>query len=194
MAIPKTQDYFTRDEYLTMEEVAEYRSEYFRGEIFAMAGATANHDRISNACNRLIGNALDGGSCEYFSNDIKVRIPNDDIYYYPELSAVCGPAEFEDEKETILTNPFVIIEVLSDGTESFDRGKKFHRYKQIPSLKEYILIAQDELQIDVFQNADDGIWHLRSYSGVEDSLEINSLNIRLPLAEIYRRVKFRSKP
>jgi Uma2 family endonuclease len=88
----------------------------------------------------------------------------------------------------------VIIEVLSDGTESFDRGKKFHRYKQIPSLKEYILIAQDELQIDVFQNADDGIWHLRSYSGVEGQFGNQLLEHSIALAEIYRRVKFRSKP
>lgn len=172
-----------------MESVADFRSEFFKGEIFAMAGATANHDRISNACNRLIGNALDGGQCEHFSNDIKVRIPNEDIYYYPELSVVCGAADFEDKKESILKNPVLIIEVLSEGTESFDRGKKFHRYQQIPSLREYILIAQDEYQIDAFKKADDGVWQLRSYSGLEDVLEINSLNLFLPLADIYRRVK-----
>jgi Uma2 family endonuclease len=190
MAIPKTGTYYSPEEYLALEEVAEFRSEYFRGEIFAMAGATANHGRISLACARLIGNALENSQCELFSNETKLRIPNDDIYYYPEFSALCGTPDFEDSKETILKNPALIIEVLSESTESYDRGKKFHRYKQIPSFREYVLIAQDEYQIDVFEKNEAGNWTLRSYEGIDDVLELDSLGIQLKLADIYRKVKF----
>lgn len=173
-----------------MEEVAEYKSEYDNGEIFAMAGATANHNRIAFDCGRLVGNALRGSGCEAFSADMKVRIAKDDIYYYPELSIACGKADFEDKKETILKNPTLIIEVLSEGTSSFDRGRKFHKYQQIASLQEYVLIEQIEPQIDSYFKMEDGSWNLRSHFGLEAVLELRSLGIKLKLADIYERVNF----
>jgi Uma2 family endonuclease len=190
MGIEKTIQRYTVDEYLEMEEASEYRSEYFNGEIFAMSGGTANHDRIASQCDKLIGAALGSRDCETFTGNMKIRIPGDLIYYYPDLSVNCADDKFEDQKQTILKNPSVIIEVLSDSTESHDRGKKFHRYKQISSLEEYVLIAQDEYQIDVFQKSNDGTWNLRSYAGIGDVMELRSLGIQLKLADIYLRVKF----
>ncbi len=190
MGIEKTMHRYTVAEYLAMEETADYKSEYFRGEIFAMAGSTANHDRIASECDKLIGAALGIRNCETFTGNMKIRIPEDLIYCYPDFSVTCGDDKFEDQKKTTLKSPIVIIEVLSESTESFDRGKKFHRYKQIPTLQEYVLIAQDEYQIDVFQKSGDGTWNLRSYAGVDDVLELRSLQIQLKLQDLYRRVEF----
>lgn len=190
MAIPKTQHYYTPEEYLALEEVAEYKSQYFNGEIFAMAGSTANHDWIASECDRLIGATLRDKNCKTFTGNMKIRIPVEQIYYYPDFSAACGPDIFEDAKKTVLKSPVLIIEVLSESTESFDRGKKFHRYQQIPSFQEYVLISQDEIQIDVLEKMESGLWALRSYAGLDDVLELRSLGIGLKLADIYSRVEF----
>lgn len=186
--VKRTQTY-TVAEYLAMEEVAEYRSEYFEGEIFAMAGGSPSHDRIASDCDRFIGDAIQGKGCETFTSNMKVRIENSNAYYYPDLSVACG-AEFDGNGQGALINPILLIEVLSKSTEAFDRGKKFHRYKQIKSFREYVLISQDEPHIDVSFKTDDGIWRLDSYAGLDDVLELRSLSIRVKLADIYRRVGF----
>jgi Uma2 family endonuclease len=190
MGEPKTVHRYTVQEYLAMEEVAEYRSEYFEGEIFAMSGGSGNHSRIALDCANAIGEGLKDGNCEVFNSDLKVRIENSSAYYYPDISVVCGGAAFEDPAELILKNPIIIFEVLSESTESFDRGKKFHRYKQISTLVEYILIAQSEPQIDAFYKVDYDTWMHRSYAGLEGVLELKSLSIQIKLADIYRRVQF----
>lgn len=190
MGVPKSNRYCSAKEYLALEEIAEFKSEYYNGEIFAMSGGTANHDRLASECDRIIGTRLENGDCESFTSNMKVRIPKADIYFYPDFSVVCGQAEFEDAKKSILTNPILIVEVLSDSTESFDRGKKFHRYQQIPSLTEYLLISQTEPQVDIFHRSDNRIWTLRSYSGLESVIEIQTLNLEIKLADLYRRVEF----
>jgi Uma2 family endonuclease len=190
MGEPKTVHRYTVQEYLAMEEVAEYRSEYFEGEIFAMSGGSLDHDRITGELHRLIANALSTGPCEPLTGNMKIRIEGSSAYYYPDLAIVCGEPQMEDKKKHIVTNPTVLFEVLSESTESFDRGKKFHRYKQISTLVEYILIAQSEPQIDAFYKVDDDTWMHRSYAGLKDVLELKSLGIQVKLADIYRRVQF----
>ena len=186
----KSSHRYTVQEYLAMEEVAEYRSEYFEGEIFSMAGESGNHSRIATDCANAIAEGLKNGNCEVFNSDLKVRIENRSAYCYPDIAVVCGGATFEDPAKSILTNPMLIFEVLSKSTESMDRGSKFHRYKQISSLVEYILIAQDEPQIDAFLKVDDERWNMHSYAGLDDVLLLRSLGIQIKLADIYRRVKF----
>ena len=186
--LKKTHTY-TVEEYLAMEEVAEYRSEYFEGEIFAMAGGSPNHDRIAGDCDHVISDSIRSKGCETFTSNMKVRIENSKAYYYPDLSVACG-AEFDENGLGALTNPILLIEVLSKSTEAFDRGKKFHRYKQIKSFREYVLISQDEPHIDTSYKTEDGIWQLDSFSGLDDVLVLRSLGIKVKLADIYRRVKF----
>ncbi len=188
MGNPEPVRFYTVAEYLALEEPAEYRSEYFEGEIFAMAGGSPNHDRIASDCDRFIGDAIFGKGCETFTSNMKVRIENSKAYYYPDLSVVCGKAEFE--QDGILTNPVVLFEILSPSTEGFDRGNKFRRYKQISSLREYVLISQNEPQIDVFFKTDDGSWRLDSYEGLDDLMQLRAIGIHIQLADIYRRVEF----
>lgn len=193
MGAPKTKTHFTPAEYLAMEALADYKSEYYNGEIFAMSGGTVEHSRITMDCARTLADAMGNQPCELFSNDLKIRIESSSSYYYPELSAVCGPPKFEDPKKTILTNPVLIVEVLSESTESFDRGKKFHRYQQISTLREYVLIAQSEAQIDVFYKGENGIWMLHSYAGMDAVMKLQSLKIDVKLSDIYRRVEFEAE-
>jgi Uma2 family endonuclease len=182
--------FYTVAEYLALEEAAEYRSEYFEGEIFAMAGGTIEHDLIAGEFSRLLGNSLHGGPCKPLTSNMKIRIEDSSAYYYPDLSVVCGKPNLEDKNRHILTNPLVIVEVLSDSTESFDRRKKFQRYKQISSFREYVLIAQDVPQIDVFYKAEDGVWYPHTYVGLDEVMELRSLSIHLKLADIYQQIEF----
>jgi Uma2 family endonuclease len=184
----KTTHGYTVAEYLAMEEKAEYRSEYVDGEIFAMAGGSPNHDMICSELGRVVGNRIFGTGCETHTSNMKVRNAHASTYYYPDLSAVCGEAHFDEDG--ILLNPVVIFEVLSPSTEGYDRGEKFQRYKQIASLREYVLITQQKPQVDVFFKTEAGFWRIDSYEGLEESMELRSLGILVKLADIYRRVEF----
>jgi Uma2 family endonuclease len=186
----KTTHSYTVAEYLAMEETAEYRSEYFEGEIFAMSGGTFNHENIVGDLYFQLRLSLSGTSCRPLTSNMKIRIEGSRAYYYADLSVICGEPVFEDEKQHVISNPVLIIEVLSESTESFDRGKKYHRYKQISSLREYVLIAQDEPQIDVSYKNEEGRWEQYSYEGLEDVLELRSIGVKIKLADIYRMVKF----
>ena len=131
---------YTVAEYLALEETAEYRSEYFDGEIFAMAGGTGNHSRIGVACMSILDGLLANSPCEVFDGSLKIRIQDSNAYCYPDLSVVFGKPLFEGDKELILKNPMLIVEVLSKSTEGYDRGEKFQYYKQIDTLRELSLI------------------------------------------------------
>ncbi|HEX2898923.1 MAG TPA: Uma2 family endonuclease [Bacteroidia bacterium] len=188
MGEPKTVHKYSVKEYLAMEEAAEYRSEFVDGEIFAMAGGSPVHDMICSECQRVIGNAILGSGCETHTSNMKVRNESSSIYYYPDLSVVCGKADFD--ADGVLLNPVLIVEVLSPSNEAYDRGEKFRRYKQISSMREYVLITQSEAQIDVFYKTEAGFWRHDSYEGVGDIMELRSLGIQVALADIYRRVSF----
>ncbi len=190
MGNPEPVRFYTVAEYLALEEAAEYRSEYFEGEIFAMAGGTIELDLIAGEFSRLLRNSLHGGSCKPLTSNMKIRIEDSSAYYYPDLSVVCGKPNLDDKNRHILTNPLVIVEVLSDSTESFDRRKKFQRYKQISSFREYVLIAQDVPQIDVFYKAEDGVWYPHTYVGLDEVMELRSLSIHFKLADIYQQIEF----
>jgi Uma2 family endonuclease len=147
-SVPK--HYITPEEYLLCERKAEFRSEFFRGEMFAMAGASANHNLIVLNAGSLLREQLKKKPCRVYPSDLKLRIEETGLYTYPDLSVVCGEPQLESDAGDVLLNPVVLVEVLSDSTEAYDRGKKFEHYRTIPSLKHYVLIAQDRHSIDCF--------------------------------------------
>jgi Uma2 family endonuclease len=199
MGIPKTATRISAADYLAMEEAADFRSQYFDGEIYAMSGGTANHSRIKVDCSTALNSSLSNSSCELFDGDMKVRIKDADAYVYPDATAVSGQPKFEDIRNTILLNPTFILEVLSESTSGFDRGEepageqvigRFDKYMTLPSLREYMILEQKEAQADVFFKQANGKWELSSYFGLDAVVELQSLGVKLPLSEVYRRVVF----
>lgn len=185
--------YITPNEYLEGEEIAETKSEYYRGEIFAMAGATVNHNRISRNTLRGFENQFEqsGSDCEAFGSDLMIEAIKDEHYLYPDISVVCGKPEFledENHKQRTLINPVVIVEVLSSSTKDYDKGTKFDSYRKISSLKDYVLIDQYNCLIEHFFINEKGNWELSEYRNLSDILKIKSINFELPLKMIYRKV------
>ena len=183
----------TPGEYLALEKSAlDIKYEFFDGEAFAMVGAGRNHNRINVNLTVELGGKFkaDKSTCNLFSNDMRVKIAEN--YVYPDIVIYCGDAEFEDDEFDTLTNPVVIMEILSDSTEVFDRGKKFAYYQTIPTLQEYILVSQKECRVEQYTRSGDG-WLYRSYKGADRILKMESVNCELPLSEIYWDVEFESK-
>jgi len=181
----------TREEYLAREEVAESRSEYLNGEAYARTGGTRSHALIQSNLTRRLGNALDGRPCDVLGPDMRVKVEESGLYTYPDLSVVCGGAEIEKEHGESLLNPVVLVEVLSPSTEAYDRGLKFEHYARIPSLRHYVLVAQDRAHIDVLTCGAEG-WILRAADGLDTTLTLPAIDVELPLAEIYERGTFPS--
>jgi Uma2 family endonuclease len=180
------------EEYFALEEKGEYKSEYFYGEIFAMAGGTPNHNRITINLAGLLNAAFDESPCEAFTSDLRVQIDKDKHYSYPDVIVVCGDLEFSGGRQDTITNPILIVEVLSDSTRDYDRGSKFTAYRTIKTLRDYILIEQDSVHIEYFSREDDGTWRLHEYVSLEDTLVLESIQCSLPLRAIYQRVTFAS--
>jgi Uma2 family endonuclease len=199
MGLPKPKLRFTIDEYLEMERKAEERHIYLDGEIFAMAGESLSHGRASVNLVKILGNQLEGGPSEPFTNNMKVRsgpIPmpghsRKGLFSYPDIVVVCGEAEFHDAHEDVLLNPKVILEALSPTTEAFDRGEKFNRLSEHnPCLSDYLLVSQDKPQIEHYTREANGKWTYCSYKGLDAVVPIPSIGCELKLVEVYARVKF----
>jgi Uma2 family endonuclease len=171
-----------------MERKAEVRSEYLNGGIFAMVGATREHNLIATNITREVSQQLKGKPRELYSTDMRVRVPATGLYTYPDVVVVCGEPVFEDEHVDTLLNPTLIMEVLSESTESYDRGKKFGHYQTIGSLVEYLLVAQDEYRIEQFVKQPDGHWLYTDARSPEGSLELASTQCVLTLKEVYDKV------
>ncbi len=150
----------TAPDYLQIERAAENKSEFRDGEIFAMAGGTFAHSAIAANMLRQLGNKLEGRPCVPCTSDLRVKIEMAGAYAYPDVSVVCGERQFEDERRDTLLNPTVIVEILSDSTESYDRGRKFELYRRIPSLREYLLVSQRAPHIEQFIRQPNGGWLL----------------------------------
>lgn len=181
---------FTPEEYLVIERMSETRSEYLEGMIYAMVGASLAHNTITMNISGLLWTQLKGKPCRAFANDLKVRTSNQGLYAYPDVMVVCSQPLFHDNKRDIILNPTVIIEVLSPSTEDYDRGKKAFLYRQIKSLTDYLLIAQNRPEVEYFQKNADGAWLLLGAAGLDARIEIPSIQCTLPLAEIYDGVAF----
>jgi Uma2 family endonuclease len=183
----------TPEEYLAFERSSEERHEYVDGELFAMGEASERHNLIVVNCGGEIRAQFKGRLCKAYTNDMRVRIVGTSRYVYPDVAAVCGPAQFDDEENDTLINPNLIIEVLSKSTEAYVRGEKFEDYRRIDTLMEYILVAQDKPHIEQFSRQPNGQWLFTSTSGLEASIDLTSVGCRLSLAEIYDKVEFGSE-
>jgi len=182
----------TAEEYLALDRAAEFRSEFIDGEIIAMSGGSMRHSRLKMNLSGEIHAALLGTSCQAFNSDLRVRVSSR-MFTYPDLTIVCGKPMAADERQDILLNPTVIIEVLSPSTEAYDRGVKFQNYRTIETLRDYILVAQDRISIDHYTRGLPHTWTLREYQAASEMLLIESVGVSLPLAAIYNRVEFPSE-
>jgi Uma2 family endonuclease len=180
----------TEAEYLALERAAEFKSEFYDGEVFAMAGGSPMHSLIATNTARDIGNKLSGRPCFPYNSDLRVRPPGVPFYTYPDTSVVCGPLEFDNEQEDTITNPSLLVEVASPTTEGYDRGLKFKLYQKMRSLREYLVISQSEPTLDLFIRQDSDEWLLRSATGLDGSLVLPKLGVTLSLQEIYAGVAF----
>src|SRR5437588_7283267 len=176
------------EEYLAIERRAEYKSEYIDGEVVAMTGASRRHNLIVLNVASEITQQLKGRPCEAYVSDMRVRVPSTRLYTYPDVVVVCGEPEFADDYVDTLLNPTLIVEVLSESTELYDRGKKFGFYRTIESLAEYLLVAQDECRVEQFVKQPDGRWMLSDYRSPEEVVELSSIQCRLALKEVYDKV------
>jgi Uma2 family endonuclease len=183
------QSHLTPEEYLALERTAEYKSEYFAGEIFAMAGASERHVSIvANLMYILVGQ-LKGRPCKAYANDLRLKVSPTGLYTYPDVLVVCGAPRFADEQHDTLLNPVVLMEVLSESTEAYDRGKKFDHYRALPSVSDYLLVSQDQHKIEHFIRQSDNRWLFSAYMALDDVVEIPSIAGALPLRDVYDKVE-----
>ncbi|MFZ0788192.1 MAG: Uma2 family endonuclease [Chromatiaceae bacterium] len=178
------------EEWLEGERASlEARSEYVGGEVFAMTGASAEHNTIVMNIGRELSTQFKGRPCQVYANDMKVLIRSANAGKYPDLVAFCGEPDLLDGRRDVLLNPSLIVEVLSDSTEAYDRGEKFSLYRQIPSLKEYLLVSQSWVLVELYSRGDDGHWVLLDYRTRSDRVPLLSLGCTLELAEVYDKVE-----
>jgi len=182
--------FLTAQEYLELEESAEYKSEYYQGEIFAMAGGSSNHNRIALNLASHLNIGLMDTKCQAFISDLRIWIASEDFFTYPDIFIVCNKIEYYPKRTDIILNPLIIIEVLSRSTEAYDRGKKFQFYRSIPSFQEYILIDQYSVHIDQFYLDAQGEWSFRDFNDIKDILKFSKINFEIPLEKIYHLVDF----
>jgi Uma2 family endonuclease len=173
-----------------MERMAPTRSEYFAGKVYAMAGASRRHVFIVTNIVASLGNQLRGQRCSAFANDLRVKVSAHDLYTYPDVGVVCGKGRYEDKQGDTLLNPTAIIEVISDSTESYDRGRKFEMYRTIDSLTDYLLVAQGKPLVEHFSRMPDTRWALSEHKGLEATVTIASIDCTLALADIYDKIDF----
>lgn len=179
---------YTVAEYLARERQALEKSEYFNGEIIEMAGATRNHNRVKENLSVHIGMALETTLCQSFSSDMRVNLPATGLYAYPDIVIVCGepdllPGEFDN-----LLNPVVLLEVLSDSTDDYDRGRKFQRYRSIPTFAEYILIDSQAIGVEVWRKNEQGQWTLTEQTtDLNGQFTIRTIDLTISLATVYQR-------
>ena len=177
--------YVTAAEYLETERLALEKHEFFKGEVFAMSGASIVHNRIFKNTFGDIAFRLKGKKCEPFGSDLRIHIPKNTLFTYPDISIVCGEIETTDEKFDTVTNPSVIFEILSASTRNYDIGKKFMLYREIDSLKEYFLIdSENVLVIKYFRNLDNS-WLMTEYKNVDSSFLISTIDLEINLKDIY---------
>ena len=187
-ALPKKK--LTPQEYLAIERAADFKSEFFDGEMFAMAVISKDHSRITVNLTGGFHAAIRGKDCELFSSDLRVKVSANGLYTYPDLTIVCGPVDVEDEQVDVLLNPTLIIEVLSPGTEHYERGKKFDLYRELDSLKEYVLVSQDQYRVEQFLRGNGSEWGYRVAFKEDDIVEFPSVGCSITLKDIYARVVF----
>ena len=194
MFLPQTNRKLTEVEYLEIERTAEFKSEFFDGEMFAMPGGTAEHSLIATNLAGELRTRLKHHGCVVFNSDLRIKVEATALFTYPDLSIICGPARFDDDSRDTAVNPTMLVEVLSDSTEAYDRGKKFEHYRQVQTLEEYLLVSQKEPRIEKFTRQPDGRWLFNEAVGLESNMELPSLKVSISLAEVFANVSFAPAP
>ncbi|MBX9602250.1 MAG: Uma2 family endonuclease [Bryobacteraceae bacterium] len=177
----------TPEEYLALDRAAEFKSEYVDGDMYAMSGGTFVHATLAGRVVTELNIALAGRNCRVTTSDARVRA-TPFSFLYPDVSVVCGKPMLE--ASDVLLNPIVVVEILSDSTERYDRGLKFARYRRIESLREYVLVSQSDPRIEVFRRQEDESWALREHEGLDSTAKLASLEIELPLRRLYQDIEF----
>jgi Uma2 family endonuclease len=196
MTLPQADRRCTPEEYLRRERDSHTRHEYYHGEVFAMSGGTPEHSLTAANVIRALGNRLEGKPCRVYDSNLRVRVPRSTLYTYPDVSIVCGPLEFDplDTSRQTVINPTMVVEVLSPSTESWDRGGKFDNYRLIDSLREYVLVRSDSARVESFLRQPDGRWLFTVAVGPDAAAQLTSIQVELPLAEVYRGVELSEQP
>ncbi len=181
--------FYTIQEYLEMEKVDVIKHEYYKGEIFAMSGASPRHNIISVNILTSLANVLKGKTCRPYGSDMRINIPENSLFTYPDISIICGDVISSNEDGETATQPTIIIEILSPSTRNYDRGEKFMLYRAIPTLKEYLLIDSESVHAEHFAINKDGLWQLKEYSEVSQKISFETLGVDLLLQDIYEGSK-----
>lgn len=187
-------NYISAEEYLERETQSNEKHEYYRGEIFAMSGASLPHNDIFSNLFVDIGHQLKGKNCKPYGSDLRIHIPKNTLYTYPDISIICGGTDLSDATFDTATNPSVIIELLSKTTRNYDKGEKFTLYRDIDSLKEYILVDTEKVYVEKHIRNTDNSWQLTDYRSLENSFTIDTVQLTLSLKDIYVGVKFDDAP
>jgi Uma2 family endonuclease len=185
---------YTIEEYLEMEQTSQEKHEYYRGEVFAMSGSKVTHNKIVMNTSTLLANKLKGKACQPFNSDQRIHIEKNSLFTYPDISIVCGDIETRNNDDWNILNPTAIVEILSPSTRDYDRGQKFKLYRDIPSLKEYVLIDSESINVEFFFLNDHGNWELKEYKSIDDSFTLDSIKVELELKEIYEGTKLLTQP
>ncbi|MDT7780697.1 MAG: hypothetical protein QOC99_3209 [Acidobacteriota bacterium] len=181
----------TPEEYLVIERKSEIKHEYFGGEVFALVGASRRHNRITANLIRILGNQLLDRPCNVYPSDMRVKVSATGKYTYPDVVVACDEEKFDDAENDTLLNPVVIIEVLSEATEAYDRGKKLEQYQNIESLKEYLLVAQEPYRIEQYVRQSDKEWRYSEHHQTEDIVQVSIIGCELALKDVYAKVERR---
>lgn len=182
----------TPEEYLEFEAHSEEKHEYFQGEVFTMLGVSIGHSRLQMNLGGMLYTRLRGRPCQPHHSDLKVHVEAVGLFTYPDLTVVCGEPKFLGNYAIL--NPTLLVEVLSPSSEAYDRGDKFAMYRQIPSLKQYMLISQERAQVEVFTRQADGSWTFYAYTGTDAIVPLTSIDCELPCAELYEGVTLTPQP
>jgi Uma2 family endonuclease len=189
-ALPEETTTMSETEYLAFERTSDIKHQYVDGDVFAMTGASREHNLICHNLSRIIGNDLLERPCEVYQSDMRVKVEATRLYTYPDVTVVCDEPQLSDQEFDTLLNPLILIEVLSPSTERFDRGRKFQDYREIGSLREYLLVSQDEARIEQYIRQENGEWLFKDVVGLEGELELPSVGCRLAMGDVYRKVTF----
>ncbi|MEO5945527.1 MAG: Uma2 family endonuclease [Chitinophagaceae bacterium] len=183
-------NFISQEEYLLAEREATEKHEYFQGEVFAISGASLQHNIIFHNVYGDISHKLKGSNCKPFGSDLRIHIPLNSFYTYPDISMICGKPETPDESNDTVLNPSVIIEILSKSTKDYDRGTKFHLYRSIKTLKEYILIDSTSVSVEIYKRQLDDSWILTEFKQLSSQFVISTINLTIPLNALYEDVSF----
>jgi Uma2 family endonuclease len=182
---------YSIEEYLQIENAAVEKNEYYQGEIFAMSGAKVPHNRIAGNLYFSLKSKLKGSRCEPFNSDQRIHIEKNTLFTYPDISVVCGKVETLNNDDYNVLNPTVIIEVLSPSTRNYDRGEKFKLYRDIPSLKEYILVDSEKPDVECWHLNENSRWELTEYKDINAEITLESLQLQIAMAETYSGIEFK---